>query len=379
MSKNYNQQNQDQNNRAKSEGFLSFKKIDDFLLSLSRVPLKEKLFFTQYLGLMLKSGISLSASIESLSVQSSNKYFSKILKEISANVERGVSLTESLKPYERVFGELYVNMIEAGEVSGKLEEVLSNLYLQMKKQHELNAKVKGALIYPATIITAMIIIGIFMMVMVVPELLGILKSYDVEMPLPTKIFIAFSEFILGNGVLVFFVVFLAVLLLIQVLRTRQGKFYFQWFLLRMPIISPIIKKINLARFSRIVSTLMKTDIMIVKTFSIAANTLGNLHYREVALEMSERLKKGSQLNEVILARPDLFPPSIAQMVMVGEKTGELDNVLSELAEFYEMEVHQTMDSLPSIIEPLLILILGVLVGGIAIAIMLPYYSLISSI
>jgi type IV pilus assembly protein PilC len=147
----------------------------------------------------------------------------------------------------------------------------------------------------------------------------------------------------------------------------------------MPIISPIIKKINLARFSRIVSTLMKTDIMIVKTFSIAANTLGNLHYREVASEMSERLKKGNQLNEVILARPDLFPPSIAQMVMVGEKTGELDNVLSELAEFYEMEVHQTMDSLPSIIEPLLILILGVLVGGIAIAIMLPYYSLISSI
>lgn len=363
----------------KKEKVPFLKKLDAFLLNMSRVPLKEKLFFTQYLGLMLKSGISLSVALDSLSKQSKNKRFSAILKDVSNNVEKGVSLTESLKLYDKVFGELYINMIEAGEISGKLEEVLGNLYIQIKKQHELNSQVKGALIYPATILSAMLVIGVFMFIFVVPELLNIITSYDIEMPLPTKIFIAISQFLLNNGILALIILVFAIIFLVQVFKTHQGKYFFQYFFLKIPIISPIIKKINLAKFSRIVSTLLKTDIMIIKSFRIASNTLGNLHYRKVVIEMSEQLKKGKQLNEVIVTYPKLFPPSVTQMVAIGEKTGELDNVLDELAEFYEMEVNQTMENLPSIIEPLLIVVLGVVVGGIAVAIMLPYYSLISSL
>ncbi len=379
MENNFSNQEKRQKDHKEDGEFFSIKKINDYLLKLSKVPLKEKLFFTQYLGLMLKSGISLSSALEALSKQTPNKRFSIILKDVSKHVERGVSLTESLKSHQDVFGELYISMIEAGELSGKLEDVLENLYIQLKKQHELTSKVKGALIYPIVIIVAMIIVGMFMMIMVVPELLGILKGYDIEMPLLTRIFIAVAEFILNNGIFIFLILFVLILLIVQTIHTQKGKFYFQRLLLKLPIVSPIVKKINLARFSRIVSTLLKTDIMIIKIFKIAANTLNNLHYREVVIEMSEQLKKGSQLNEVILDRPDLFPPSVAQMIMVGEKTGELDNVLSELAEFYEAEVDQTMDSLPSIIEPLLIVILGVMVGLIAVAIMLPYYTLVSSI
>lgn len=378
MLENFHKENKDQINREKSGDIFGIKKINNFLLSFSRVPLRERLFFTQYLDLMLRSGISLFEAVEVLSKQTPNKNFAKILLEVSANINRGVSFTESLRPHEKVFGELYINMIEAGESSGRLEDVLLNLYFQMKKQHWLNSKVKGALIYPIVILSAILIVGLFMAIMVLPELLNILKSYDIEMPLLTKVFIAASEFVLYNGFLSLIAFALLTGLIIQAFRIKKSRFYLQGFFLKLPVISPIIKKINLARFSRTISILLKTDIMIVKTFKITANTLGNLHYQKAVFEISENLKKGVYLNEVVLKYPDLFSPAVAQMIMVGEKTGELDNVLSELADFYENEVDQTMENLPSIIEPVLIVFLGLMVGVIAIAIMLPYYTLISS-
>jgi type IV pilus assembly protein PilC len=169
------------------------------------------------------------------------------------------------------------------------------------------------------------------------------------------------------------------LVFIKVLKTYKGKFFFQAILLKLPIISPIIKKINLAKFSRTISSLLKTDIMIIKTFEISANVLGNLHYREAILMMGEKIKKGSQINEVISLYPKLFPPVVEQIVSVGEQTGELDNILTELADFYEGEVNKIMDNLPSIIEPILILALGVGVGGMAVAIIMPMYSMSAAI
>ena len=147
----------------------------------------------------------------------------------------------------------------------------------------------------------------------------------------------------------------------------------------MPIIAPIIKKINLARFARNISSLLKTDIMIIETFQITANVLGNLHYRKLILEMAHKIKKGGKLNEVIRSNPKLFPPVVTQMVAIGEETGELDNILMELAEFYEEEVDLIMENLPAIIEPLLILVLGLGVGGVAVAIIMPMYAITTSI
>jgi type IV pilus assembly protein PilC len=370
--------NEDKKEKNKNE-MGGVKKINNFLLKFSRVSLKDKLFFVQYLGIMLRAGISLSIALKTLAIQTENKKFSKVINDMSESVEKGVSLTESLRPHVKVFGELFVNMVEAGELSGKLEDVLNQLYVQLKKNHELISKVKGALTYPLVIVFAMVGIGIFMMIFIVPKLTSMLLEFGSELPLPTKILITISDALVNNGLvsLIGFVLF--VLVFIKILKTYKGKFFFQAILLKLPIISPIIKKINLAKFSRTISSLLKTDIMIIKTFEISANVLGNLHYREAILMMGEKIKKGSQINEVISLYPKLFPPVVEQIVSVGEQTGELDNILTELADFYEGEVNKIMDNLPSIIEPILILALGVGVGGMAVAIIMPMYSMSAAI
>lgn len=354
-------------------------KINLFLLRLSGVPLKERLFFTRHLEVMLKAGIPLLSALKTLSEQTGNKYFAYILKDVSSQVEKGSTLTDSLRPYKKVFGELYINMIESGELSGKLEEILDRLYLQTKKQHDLISKVKGALTYPTIIVIAMLGISIFMVAFIIPKITGIFKEYDTELPLPTKALIFVSDTVVHNGPLVVIIAIILIALFIKILKTKKGLFFFQGILLKLPILAPIIKKINLASFSRTVSSLLKTDIMIIKTFQITANVLGNLHYRKAILEIAEKIKQGEQISEVIKDYPKLFSPIIIQMITIGEQTGELDNILEEIATFYEDEVDRTMENLPAIIEPLLILVLGCGVGAVAVAIIMPMYSLTSTL
>lgn len=355
------------------------KKIDAFLLTLSKVPLKERLFFVQHLGVMLKAGISLSIALKTLAKQTKNKFFINVLNDIGEQVEKGIGFAESLKKYHKVFGELFISMVEAGEISGKLEEVLHELFIQMKKEHSLISKVKGALTYPAVIMVAVFGIGVFMFIFVIPKITSMFDEMNAELPLPTKILIGVSDAIANNGIISALIFIAFITLSIKFLKTKTGKRAFDTFLLKMPIISPIVKKINLARFARNISSLLKTDIMIIKCFQITANVLGNVHYKEALIAMSHRIKKGGKLSEVIESYPNLFTPVVAQMVAIGEETGELDTILVELAEFYEEEVNQVMENLPSIIEPLLILFMGVGVGGVAVAIIMPMYSLTSSI
>ena len=354
-------------------------KINLFLQKLTSVPLAEKLFFIQHLGIMLKAGISLSTALKTLAKQTTNKRFARIIADISRNVEKGVSFTESLKPHEKIFGQLFINMIESGEISGKLEEVLKRLYIQFKKNHELVSKVKGALIYPIVILIAMSGIGTFIMIAVVPKITAMFKDFNAELPLATKLLIKFSDSLVANGLLYLVALIVVILTIVQLIKTKRGRYAFHGLLLKLPIFSPIIKKINLARFARTTSSLLKTDIMIIKSFQIAANVLGNVHYRQALMEMSDKIKKGGTINEVVANYPKLFPPVVAQMIAVGEDTGELDYILEELAEFYEGEIDQTMNNLPAIIEPILILALGLVVGGMAVAVIMPMYTLTSAI
>lgn len=363
----------------KKDSLSTVDKINAYLLTLQRVPLKEKLFFVQHLVPMLRVGISLPKALRTLSKQSSNKYFKSILDEMAEKVDGGATLADSVRPYKKVFGELFVSMIETGEVSGNLEKVLEQLYLQMKKEHHLISKIKGALTYPTVVMVAMFGIMVFMFVVVIPQMTEIFIDMEVELPLATQILISVSNAIANNIVMAAIILIIVVLLFIYVLRTEKGKYAFHKFTLKMPIVAPIVKKINLARFARNISSLLKTDIMIVKSFQVTANVLGNLRYRDAVLDMSEKIKKGEKLYNTVQKYPKLFPPVVQQMISIGEETGELDSILMELAEFYEGEVDQIMNDLPSLIEPLLILVLGVGVGGIAVAIIMPMYSLSSSI
>lgn len=356
-----------------------YTRLNRWVMNLSSIPVAEKLFFVQHLSVMLKAGVSLVISLRTLAKQTANKHLASVIEDIAKSVEEGTAFADSLKPHIKIFGELFINMVEAGELSGKLENVLTQLFLQMKKQHKLMSKVKGAMTYPAVILFAMGGIGAFMMVFIVPKLTDMLASFNTELPLPTKILIGISGFIVNNGLLVVLGLIAFIYLTVKTLSTYRGKYIFQAALLKAPIFGPIIKKINIARFSRTVSSLLKTDIMIIKTFQITASTLGNLHYREAILEAAEGIRKGVAINEVIGKYPNLFSPLVIQMIAIGEQTGQVDDILGELAEFYEEEVDQVMDTLPTIIEPLLILVLGGGVAGVAIAIISPMYSLTGSV
>lgn len=350
-------------------------KVDLLLLKLTRVPVAEKIFFVQNLGIMLKAGVPLLNAMQTLSRQSQNKRFVKILKETSNAVEKGKSLHESLKLNEAVFGELFIYMVEAGEVSGRLESVLEQIYVQMKKQHELVSKVKGALTYPLVVLFAMGGIGIFMLVAVIPKLTDMLKEFNTQLPFATRMLLLVSDTLANHGIVALIIVVILGFIFSKILQTFKGKYYFQSILLKLPVLSPIIKKINLAKFARTMASLLKTDIMIVKSFQITANVLGNLHYRLVFEDISKKIQKGVTINEIMKTYPHLFPPIVTEMIAIGEQTGELDNILQDLAEFYENEVDQIMTSLPSIIEPILILFLGSAVGAMAVAIIMPMYSI----
>jgi len=353
-------------------------KINRWLEKFSRVPVAEKLFFVQYLGVMLKAGIALSVALKTLAKQTGNKKFARVIADTSNNVEKGVSFTESLKPHEKIFGQLFINMVESGEISGKLEEVLRGLFIQIKKSHEMVSKVKGALTYPAVILVAMGGIGIFMMIAVVPKITDMFKDFNAELPLATKILIALSNSLVAYGLFYLIGLIVFILIIVRLAKTQRGEYFIDGLLLKLPVFGPIVKKINLAKFARTISSLLQTDIMIIKSFQITANVLSNTHYRQALLEMSTKIKKGGTINEVVANYPKLFPPVVRQMISVGEETGELDHILEELAEFYEGEVDQIMNNLPSIIEPILILVLGLGVGAMAVAIIMPMYSITSS-
>jgi type IV pilus assembly protein PilC len=351
----------------------------NFLAKFKRIPIREKIFFVQHLAVMLKAGLSLAEALRTLSAQTDNKLFREIITDIKDGVEKGEPLSVRLAKHQSVFDNLFINMIKAGEVSGQLEIVLARIYIQMKKDHELRSKVKGAMIYPTVVVIAMIAIGSLMIVFVIPKITTIFKEASVALPLPTRILIAVSDFVVQNYWLVIIILITLIYALYKLISTKVGKYYFHSLLLKLPIISPIIKKINLARFSRTFSSLLKTDIPIMQTLDITANILGNVLYKTQVLNASRSITKGLSLGELLKKEEDLFPPVVTQMILIGEQTGSLDVVLEELAEFYESEIDQIMTNLPSIVEPILILILGAAVAGMAIAVIMPMYSLTQAI
>ncbi len=358
---------------------MNIQEINQYLLKFQKIPEKEKIFFIQHLRVMIRSGMSLSRALNTLSKQTKNKRFQEILFDIRDNIEKGNSFAESLKKHSKIFGELFVNMINAGEISGKLEGTLNELFLQMKKDYEIKGKVKGAMIYPAVVLFAMVSIGIGMMVFVVPKLAGIFLQAGAELPLPTKILIATSDFLIHKSIFLILGLIFLVFGIKFFLKNENNKYYFHFFLLRIPILGKIIQKINLARLLRTLSSLLKTDIPIAKTLKISSKVLGNIPFRRSVNQAAEKVVKGISIADTLKNQNKLFPPVVTEMISVGEETGSLDDVLAEMASFYEEDVDQTMKNLPSIIEPVLILVLGVGVALMAIAIIMPMYKLTSNI
>jgi len=357
-----------------------FEKFDNWLLYNSGVPLTQKVFFTENLKVMVHAGLSVSEALATLALQSESKTFKRIIIKIKDDVESGRLLSSGLAKFPKVFPPIFTSMIEIGEVSGTLEDVLEELTMQMKKDYELRSKVRGAMTYPIVVLVAMLGITTALLVFVLPKLLAVFKEFgDIKLPLATRVLITLSDFVQVNGFLTFVAGVVFCVISFALSRTDMGRSVIHLFIVRGPLIGPIAKKVNLARFARTVSGLLGTDIPVVQAFTVTSQVVGNIHYRNAIRDVAERVTKGEPISKALGLYPALFPPLIVQMVLVGERSGTVDELLGDIATFYERQVEQVLDNLSSIIEPVMILVLGGMVGGIALAVITPIYALTQSI
>jgi type IV pilus assembly protein PilC len=355
-------------------------KIDAALLKHQSVPLTQKIFFCENLRVMIRAGLSITEALNTLALQAESKFFRRIILMIKSDVEAGKLLSQGLSKFPGIFSKIFINMVQIGEVSGTLDENLLELMQQMKKDYNLRSKVKGAMTYPLVILVAMVGITVGLLTFVLPKLLDIFKEFgDIKLPLATRILIVVSDFTQANGlwVAIGFVAFIIGFIVFS--RTSTGRSILHAIIIRLPIIGPIVVKVNLARFTRTLAGLLKTDIPVVQSLNVTAEVLGNVHYRQAVLNTAEFIKNGDTISHSLALHGRLFPPLVVQMVMVGERSGNVDSLLAEVAEFYEQQVEQVLNNMSSIIEPILILFLGGMVGGIALAVMMPMYALTQAI
>lgn len=343
------------------------------------VPLKEKMIFTRNLSVMVSSGLTLSRAVHNLSVQTRNQTFKTILENVFDDLQGGKTLSEGLSKYPNVFSELFTNMVYVGEVSGNLEEVLDILALQLEKENDLTSKVRGALMYPAVIVVAMAGIGILMLTYILPKITSVFQDMNVELPATTQAIIKLSDFLREHSFLSVGAVFILIIGTRMFAKTAAGKRFFGFIFVRMPIIGNIVIKVNCARFARIYSSLLKSGISVVNGLTIVSKTLGNVYYKDALNEAIAEIQKGVELSKVIARYPHIFPILLTQILEVGEETGKTETVLQRLAEFYEEEVSQITKNMSSIVEPILMLLIGSAVGFFAVAMLQPMYSVMENI
>ena len=334
--------------------------------------------FTRQLATMIDAGLPLVQSLEVLSSQQDNKVFKNILREIREDVEGGSTFAGALKKHPTAFNELYTNLVVAGEEGGILDTILNRLAAYIEKAEALKKKVKSALIYPATIVTVAVAVVMILMLFVIPVFETMFQSAGQSLPLPTVIVLTLSKMIKK-----YIVIFIPVLILLFYLfkryyKTDNGKAVVDRLLLKSPVFGPLFRKIAVARFSRTLGTLVSSGVPILDGLTIVSRTAGNRAIEIAIMNARASIREGETIAEP-LGRSSLFPPMVIQMIAVGESTGALDTMLSKIAEFYEDEVDVAVSNLTSLLEPLLMIFLGVVIGGVVIAMYLPIFNMASAV
>ena len=359
--------------RKKKKGSLMKK-----LSSIGSASRKEKILFTNHLAMMLKAGVPVSKALGILAQQAKTKSFRRILEQVQTDVQKGKSLTDSLATHPNIFPKMYTSMVMVGEHSGRLEDVLVQLSNQLQKDHLLISRIRGAMTYPSIVLLAMIGVGIVMVTMVLPQLSDVFAEMEADLPFLTKLLLNSGDFASANIILVGATSIAVIAALFLFAKSKIGKPIWHKILILFPLIGPLAKKVNLARFARTISSLLKSGVSMVTALDIVSQTLGNVHYQRATGEAGSEITKGISLVTIFEREGKLFPPMVTQMIAIGEETGELDSILLQLAEFYEEEIKQTTDNLSSIIEPLLMIAMGLAVGFLAISVVQPIYSIGSS-
>jgi type IV pilus assembly protein PilC len=346
---------------------------------ISRVSFLDKFLFVKHLAMMIKTGLPLREAIVEIKEQTRSKKFKKVLDDIISQVDNGKSLADSLSRHPAVFDELFVNLIKAGEASGTLEDNLKYLALQLEKAHDLGKKIKAALLYPALILISTFGLVAALALFIMPKLIPLFESFDIELPLPTRILLWLIRIIQNYSLFVIFWVLFLALVFIFISRLRSVKTINHRIILKLPLIRKLNKNINLAYFARTLGTLVKSGVPIVEAFNITARTLSNVVYQEQLKKVTLRIQRGEAIATYFRKKPELFPPVFSRMISVGEKTGKLEESLFYLADFYENEVDSITKNISTVLEPFLLIIIGVLIGFIAVSIIMPIYEITHSL
>lgn len=339
-----------------------------------RIKPDELVVFSRQLATMVEAGVPLVQSLTILAEQVENSSLKNIITEIHGDVESGKNLSEALEKHKKVFSNLFVSMVKAGESSGSLQEILDRLASYIEKTNTLQKKIKSALIYPAVVAGMAFVITFAMMTWVIPQFAGIFKSLNAPLPVPTRLLIGASDFLRNNIILVLGSIGAIIFSFIRFIRTKHGGLWFDSLKLKLPIFGTLFMKVAVSKFSRTLSTLVKSGVPILSALEIVGKTAGNQLIERMVGDVRNSIKEGESISAP-LAKKKLFPSMVVRMIAVGEETGELDKMLSKIADFYDVQVDTAVDGLTSMIEPLVIAFLGIVIGGIVIAMFLPILTL----
>lgn len=334
--------------------------------------------FTRQLATMIDAGLPLFQSLEILSSQQDHKIFKNIIREIREDVEGGSTFAGALKKHPVTFNELYTNLVVAGEEGGILDNILIRLASYIEKAEALKKKVKSALVYPAVIVTVAVMVVMILMIFVIPVFESMFKSAGQSLPLPTLIVLSLSKFIKKYVIIVIPGLILLGFLFRKFYRTDAGKTLIDRILLKLPVFGMLFKKISVARFARTLGTLVSSGVPILDGLNIVSKTAGNRVIETAILNARNSIREGETIAEP-LGRSNIFPPMVIQMISVGESTGALDSMLSKIADFYEEEVDVAVGNLTALLEPFLMVFLGVVIGGVVISMYLPIFQMASAV
>jgi type IV pilus assembly protein PilC len=342
------------------------------------IKTRDIVIFTRQFATMINAGLPLVQSLDILATQTENKAFAKVIQQVQRDVEAGNTLADALRNHPKVFSDLFVNMVAAGEVGGILDVILLRLATFLEKADALNRKIKGAMVYPAVITLVAIGAVATLLIFVIPTFQQMFESAGVALPGPTQFVIGLSAFLQSYWLYILVGMGLVVFAVRSVYRTDNGRLSIDRLLLRAPIFGNLLRKTAVARFTRTLGTLVSSGVSILEGLEITARTAGNRVIHDAVMESRASIAGGETIAEP-LKRSGVFPPMVVQMINVGEQTGGLDEMLTKIADFYDDEVDQAVEALLSAMEPIMIVFLGGIVGGMIVAMYLPIFDMISAV
>ncbi len=347
-----------------------------FSFGRQKIKRKDVAVFTRQLATMIDAGLPLVQSMDILAMQQENKTFKEIIKNIKEDVEGGSTFAGALKKHPKAFDELYVNLVVAGEEGGILDNVLTRLAIYIEKADALKKKIKSALVYPSTIVAVAVIVVAVLMIFVIPVFEKMFADFGHTLPLSTLIVIGISKLLKRYIFLIIVALVILIFMLKRYYSTEKGKFNIDKLILKLPVFGPLFRKVAVARFARTLSTLITSGVPILDGLTITSKTAGNKPIEYAIMKARTSISEGETIAEP-LARSEVFPLMVTQMIAVGESTGSLDSMLTKIADFYEEEVDVAIATLTSLLEPFLMVFLGVTVGGIVIAMYMPIFKIAS--